>query len=233
MDDMNAERFRYTQDYLREVFGGEDEVAATVRQRAEDAGLPPIAVTSDVGRFLTLLAQFSGARTAIEVGTLGGYSALHLCRGLGSGSRVITIERDPKAAETARENLSYARLHDRVRLEVGPALDVLPRLAEELGPGSVGLVFLDADKTEYAAYWKHVRPLMAEGGLLVADNVLGTRSWWIDEEALPSRVAVDAFNRAIAADPDFDVAGVLIRQGMLLARRRPRHSSRAPDRLPD
>jgi predicted O-methyltransferase YrrM len=162
----------------------------------------------------------TGARTAIEVGTLGGYSAWHILRGLGPEGRLITIELDPRAAEVARQNLAQAGVGDRVRYEVGPATKVLPRLAAEIRPRSVGFVFLDADKKEYPAYWAALRPLLADGGLLVADNVLGTGNWWIDHEEHPSRRAVDAFNRAIVADPDLEVAGLLARQGLLLARRR-------------
>lgn len=220
MDDMTAGRWRYTQAYLAEVFGVEDEAARGIRLGSERAGLDPIAVRADAARLLTLLARTTAARTAVEVGTLGGYSAWHILRGLGPDGRLITIERDPRAAEVARENLAHAGIADRVRVEVGRALDVLPRVAAELGARSVGLVFLDADKSEYAAYWGHLRPLLAEGGLLVADNVLGTGRWWIDDEAYPGRVAIDAFNRAITADPELEVAGLLVGQGVLVARRR-------------
>jgi predicted O-methyltransferase YrrM len=220
MDEMNEARWRYTHDYLAEVFGVEDAAAAATSARSREAGLAPIAVSSDVGRLLTLLAGLSGARTAIEIGTLGGYSALHIVQGLGPGGRLITIDRDTKAVEIARRSLAQAGVGDRVRCEVGAAADVLPRVAAELGAASVGFAFMDADKTEYAANWTLLRPLVARGGLVVVDNVLGTRRWWIDEETHPSRVAVDAFNRALAADPDFDVAAILARQGLLVARRR-------------
>jgi predicted O-methyltransferase YrrM len=217
---MSPGRWRYTTRYLSEVFGAEDEAAASIRERCDRAGLPPIAVTGDIGRFLTLLVRISGTRTAVEVGTLGGYSALHIIRGLALGGRLITIESDRRAAELARENLDAAGVGDAVRIEEGPALAVLPRLAEELGPRSVGFAFLDADKKEYVQYWTHLRPLLADGGLLAADNILGTSRWWIDEEEHESRRAVDEFNRLLAADPEFETAGLLVREGLLLTRRR-------------
>ena len=219
MDNMSPGRWRYTQAYLAEVFGVEEEAARGIRLRSQRAGLDPIAVRGDAGRFLTLLARMTDTRTAVEVGTLGGYSAWHIVRGLGPEGHLITIERNPRTAEVARQNLADAGIADRVRQEIGPALEVLPRLAAELGPRSVGFVFLDADKTEYAAYWTHLKPLLAEGGLLVADNVLGTGRWWIDDETYPGRVAVDSFNRAVASDPELEVAGLLVGEGLLLARR--------------
>jgi caffeoyl-CoA O-methyltransferase len=220
MDDMNSARWKYTARYLSEVFGAEDAAAASIRDRCERAGLPPIAVTGDIGRFLTLLVRMTGTRTAVEVGTLGGYSALHIVRGLAPGGRLITIESDGRAAEIARENLDAAGVGDAVRIEEGPALTVLPRLAEELGPRSVGFAFLDADKSEYLQYWTHLRPLLAEEGLLVADNILGTGRWWIDEEEHENRRAVDEFNRLLVADPEFETAGLLAREGLLITRRR-------------
>ena len=226
MDEMSEARWRYTQAYLLEVFGVEDHAASGIAARSREADLAPIAVTSDIGHLLTLLVGLSGARTAIEIGTLGGYSALHIARGLGAHGSLITIDRDPHAAKVARRNLAEAGVGDRVRSELGAAADVLPRIATEVGPESVGFMFMDADKTEYAMNWALLRPLLAPGGLLVVDNVLGTRNWWIDDLDHAGRIAVDAFNRSLASDPAFDVAAVLARQGLLLARRRPSPSRR-------
>src|SRR5205814_1026973 len=111
-------------------------------------------------------------------------------------------------------------LAGRVRVEVGPALEVLPRVAAELGPRSIELAFLDADRKEFEAYWAILRPLLAPGGLLVADNVLGSTTWWIDDAGEPDRDAVDRFNRAIAGDPGLEATAVLTRHGLLVARRR-------------
>lgn len=219
METMNTDRWQATRAYLAEVFGQEEPDAAAVREKTQGAGLPPIAVTADIGRFLTMLARMVGARTVLEVGTLGGYSALHLVRGMPEEGRLLTIELEPHNARVARDNLAAAGVGDRVRVEVGPALEVLPRLAQELGPNSVDLVFLDAEKTEYCDYWRLVRPLLRQGGLLVADNVLGTDSWWIDHMDHPARVGVDRFNRTVAADPDFETTCLLARQGLLLAYR--------------
>ena len=81
------------------------------------------------------------------------------------------------------------------------------------------VVFLDAIKTEYPAYWKIVRPLIAVGGLIIADNVYGSNSWWIDSIGDPSREAADRFNRLVAGDPDFQAVAIPLRQGVLVGRR--------------
>lgn len=217
MNGPSAERWRYTETYLSEVFGVEDEAATAIRAAAESAGLPPIAISSDVGRFLTLVTRLVGTRRALEIGTLAGYSALHIARGLETGGSLITLEADSKHAALARRNLEAAGVADRVRVEAGSALDTLPVIAEELGAASVDLVFMDAQKTEYMRYWRLVRPMLRAGGLLIADNVLGTGRWWIDDVEDPERIAVDEFNRALAADPGLEVAGLLVRQGILMA----------------
>lgn len=222
--DMTPQRWNQTAEYLRNVFGRPDDQLRSLMQRAVAEGLPDIAVSADVGRLLTLfssLATPGGARMAIEVGTLAGYSAIWLARGLGPGGRLITIESEAKHADFAQQEFKRAGLADRIQLRRGQALAVLAELGKELLPGSVDLVFLDAAKAEYADYLRIVRPLIRPGGLLIADNVLGSRSWWITEAegSNPDRDAVDHFNHLIAGDPDFDPAAIANREGLLVARK--------------
>jgi caffeoyl-CoA O-methyltransferase len=159
-------------------------------------------------------------RLAIEVGTLGGYSGIWLARGLRDGGRLITIEIDERHAAFAREQFQRAGLADRVEIRVGAALGILPELARNLAPGSVDVIFLDALKTEYAEYWTIMRPLIAPGGAVLADNALGSSEWWIDVAGHESREAADRFNRLVASDPEFDAVVVPLRQGVLFGRRR-------------
>lgn len=225
--DMTPQRWSNTSAYLQEVFGREDGHLAGLMDRAVREGLPPIAVSADVGRFLSLLVSTTnagrGAEVAIELGTLAGYSGIWLARALAPCGVLHTIELDPHHADFAQRMFTEAGVAERVRLRRGAALDVLPEIARELGPESVDFVLFDAVKTEYPAYFELVRPLIRPGGLIVADNALGSRSWWIDGApgASPERDAVDAFNRTVAADPLFETAAVPIREGVLISRRKP------------
>ena len=97
---------------------------------------------------------------------------------------------------------------------------MLPSLAAELGPESLDVVFLDAIKTEYADYFRLARPLVRPGGLVLADNVLGGGTWWIEDEGEPSRDGADRLNRLVAGDEDFEAVAAPIRQGLLIARRK-------------
>ncbi len=217
--DMTPERWNYTRDYLRKTFGDEDAHLAGLMQEAVRAGLPDIAVSPEVGRLLTLLVQTSEGRRGIEVGTLAGYSAIWLARGLRDDGKLYTIEAEDKHAAFAEEQLARAGVAERVEVIRGKGLEVLDRLAAELGPGSVDFVFLDAIKTEYPDYFRKVRPLIKVGGWLIADNVLGAGNWWVDDEQNASRQAADELNRTLASDPDFLATAVPLREGVLLARR--------------
>ena len=216
---MTDERWRYMNEYSREVFGEQDFHLAGLMADAVAAGLPDIAVSADVGRLLMILTAMTRGRLALELGTLGGYSAIWIARGLAEGGRLITIELDPRHADFARAQLERAGVGDRVEVRVGAALEVLRGLAGELEPGSVDLVFIDAEKMEYPDYWRLVRPLVAVGGVVTADNVLGSSSWWIDDRDEPSRRAADELNRLVAGDPDFEAVAVPLRAGVLVGRR--------------
>jgi len=212
---MTPERWEFTERYSTEVFGSEDEHLEGLMERAVDAGLPPIAVSADVGHLLKILVSLTDGHRALELGTLAGYSAIWIARGLHSDGRLTTIEYEPRHADFARREIAAAGESGRVDVVEGAALAVVPQLAEEWGPESVDFVFIDAVKTEYVDYFLQVKPLVKRGGLFVADNVYGTSAGWID-----GGHGTDAFNRLIADDDDFESVAIPLRQGLLVARKR-------------
>jgi caffeoyl-CoA O-methyltransferase len=223
--EMTPQRWEATSRYLQEVFGRPDAQLATLMERAVAAGIPDIAVSAEVGRLLTILTQLAaagGAKVAVEVGTLAGYSGIWIARGLAPGGKLITLELEARHAEFARAEFERAGVAERVQIRMGAALDVLPGLVRELGPASVDVVFLDAVKTEYSSYAELLKPALRPGGLLLADNVLGSGSWWVDIPPGQSEDldAIRGFNRRIASDLDFEAAAVPLRQGVMIARKR-------------
>ena len=112
-----------------------------------------------------------GARKILEIGTLGGYSAIWLARALPEGGRLVTLEYEQKHADVARQNIARAGLSDRVDIRVGRAIDTLPTLEAE-GAGPFDLVFIDADKTGYPDYWPWALTLARPGAVIIADNVV-------------------------------------------------------------
>jgi predicted O-methyltransferase YrrM len=219
--EMTPERWAATERYAAEVFGEEDVVLQGISAAAAAAGLPDIAVSAEEGRLLMILTSMTPGRLAVEVGALGGYSGTWIARGLAPDGRLITIEVDRRHADVAEAAFRAAGLADRVELRRGAALDLLPGLAEELGPASVDLAFIDAHKIEYPDYFRLLEPLIAPGGLFLADNVYGTGGAWIDQAGSdPDMAAIDRFNRLVVGHPDFEAVAVPIRTGLLIARRR-------------
>jgi len=211
---MTAERWSFIGDYADEVFGQYDEHLAGLMARAVEAGMPPIAVSGDVGRLLKILVSMTPGKLAIELGTLAGYSAIWIARGLAEDGRLITVEYADAHADFAEKELETAGVADKVEVLRGAALDLLPSIAERVGETSVDFVFVDAQKSEYVDYFRILRPLLKVGGLYVADNVYGTSAGWIDQGQ-----GTDEFNRLIASDPDFDAVATPMREGVLIARK--------------
>lgn len=213
-------RWNSTNAYAREVYGAEPDHIRANREAAEAAGLPTWAISPELGRLLALLARTTQGRSALEVGTLGGYSALWLLEGMRPDARLITIEHADAHADFSAREFDRCGLGDRVELRRGPALDLLPGIAEELGPASQDVVFIDADKGAYPDYYELTADLVAPGGLLLVDNIFGSSGAWIDEVDHPDAQAIDRMNRRAASDDRFDSAGVFVRAGLLVARRR-------------
>ncbi|MDE3199414.1 MAG: O-methyltransferase [Acidobacteriota bacterium] len=135
------------------------------------AELPAIDVTPLQGQFLALLVRMTGAMKILEIGTLGGYSALWMAQAMGEGGRIVTLELDPQHAEIARRNLKRAGVSERVEVRVGDALALLPKLvAKKEGP--FDLIFIDGDKKSYPKYLEYALALAHAGTVIVADNVV-------------------------------------------------------------
>ena len=155
--------------FLTGLLARDDEVLAAAVRDSEVGGLPSIAVSGTEGKLLFLLARAIGARRVLEIGTLGGYSAIWLARGLAPGGRLVTLEYDPHHAAVARANLVRAGFAETAEVRVGRALDTLPALeAEE----PFDLVFIDADEQPYPEYLEWALRLTHPGALIIADNVV-------------------------------------------------------------
>jgi predicted O-methyltransferase YrrM len=157
--------------YITDLLVGEDPALQAALRDSDTAGLPPIAVTPNQGKLLELLARIHGARTILELGTLGGYSTIWLARALPAGGRLITLEAEPRFAEVARANIARAGVEEFVELRVGAALETLPQLHAE-GAGPFDLIFIDADKQNYPGYFEWSLKLSRPGTVIIGDNVV-------------------------------------------------------------
>ena len=147
----------------------EDAALLAARDAADAAGMPPIEVSAQHAKLLSLLATSIHASSVLEVGTLAGYSTIALARGIGPGGRVVTLEYEQAHADVARASVERAGVADRVEILVGAALDTLPRLAER--GDSFDMFFIDADKENNPAYVEWAVTLANPGALIVIDNI--------------------------------------------------------------
>jgi caffeoyl-CoA O-methyltransferase len=172
-------------------------------------------VSPDEGALLSLLVRLVGAREVLEVGTFTGYGAICLARGLPDGGSLTCLELEQEYADIARANLQAAGVGGRVDIVVGPAEESLRRMPEE---PRFDLVFLDADKSGYPAYYELLIPRLKPNGLLLIDNTL------LDGRVLDpqddSARAIASLNDAVAADERVDSVMVLVSDGLTFVRKR-------------
>jgi caffeoyl-CoA O-methyltransferase len=167
------------------------------------------------GRFLELLVFAAQATRVLEIGTFTGYSSIAMAAGLPEGGSIVSLEVDPHHATTARGNIAAAGLESRISVIEGPALESLAELS-----GPYDLVFIDADKPGYDAYFEAVLPKLAPHGLIVADNTLFSGGV-LDSAADRSdgAAALRAFNDKLVEDPRVVCALTTVRDGVTLIRR--------------
>lgn len=192
---MTPETWALVDRYIEQLFVADDPVLSAALESSRAAGLPEIQVSPSQGKLLGLLARLVGARRILEIGTLGGYSAIWLARALPEDGELLTLELEEKHARVARENLARAGLQSRARVRVGPALESLGELT-----GLFDFVFVDADKQSYPDYFVEALRLTRPGGLIVLDNVVRAGAV-LDEASADERVqGVRRFNEICASE---------------------------------
>ncbi|MFJ2192200.1 O-methyltransferase [Kitasatospora sp. NPDC087861] len=186
--------------YFSEQLVGHDPALEEAAVAADAAGLPEIAVAPNQGKLLHLLALTQGARRILEVGTLGGYSAIWLARALPADGTLITLEIDPKHAEVARGNLARAGLDKVAEVRLGRAADSLAALVEQ-GVEPFDLVFIDADKPSNPEYFRRALQLTRPGSLIIVDNVVRGGAVADADSTDPAVVGTRVLHELIAAEP--------------------------------
>jgi predicted O-methyltransferase YrrM len=228
----------FPRGYVRAVLGPREPVLDRILERSlTDRRMPTIQIDDNAGRVLQLLTRLHRPRRVIEIGTLFGYSTVHIARGLPPGGRITSLESDPARVELARENLALAGLSDRAEIVLGDARAHLAGLA----PQSISMIFIDADKASYPDYLKLSYPLLERGGLLIADDAFAQGDYSHeagrdDQADLPEREALTApdpsdsgeterreatairsYARAVARSPRLFSAFIGTEHGMLIS----------------
>ncbi|MGW2960056.1 O-methyltransferase [Streptomyces sp. NPDC001220] len=186
--------------YFTSHLSPDDEALQAALRESEANDLPHVSVTANQGKLLQLLAQIQDARSILEIGTLGGYSTIWLARALPEDGRLISLEYNARHAEVAVRNIARAGLERLVEVRVGPALESLPKLADE-NPAPFDLVFIDADKANNPHYVEWALRLTRTGSLIVVDNVVRGGRVADADSSEPDVVGTRAAIELIAAHP--------------------------------
>lgn len=203
--------------YIAAHSSREDEALAWIRKqtnlRTNHARMLSGAVQ---GQLLTILTQAAGAARALEIGTFTGYASVCIARGLSQGGHLDTLEINDELNDVILEGWRRAGVDDRISLHTGDALESLKGLE-----GPYDLVYIDANKRQYRAYYEAVLPMVRQGGIILADNTLWDGKILLDP--LPSDAQtqeIAAFNDHVATDGRVSVAMLPLRDGLSVIRKK-------------
>jgi len=205
-------------EYVIDTFASDErKLLEKMAKRAQRAGLPMIMIAEDQARFLKILLPAIGAKHALDVGALFGFSAAVMAKAMGPAGRVVSLELEPDIADVARANLEQLGLGDRVEIQVGPALKHMTQLDSQ----TFDFVLIDADKAGYVDYFQESLRLVRPGGLIAADNTL---AWGrvADKQGKKARSdevrAIQRFNKHVAASYKVEACLLPIGDGLVVAR---------------
>lgn len=199
------------QAYAARFTSPEDDLLEDVNRQTQSHSHPHMLSGHVQGKLLEMLSVMLQPRRVLEIGTFTGYSALCLAKGLAPNGLLHTIECRAEEATQSQENFNRSAWRDKIQLHVGNALDIIPQL-----PETWDLVFIDADKVNYTAYYKLVLPMLRKGGVILADNV-----FFHGEVVQPvvkgkNATAIHAFNEYVQQDESVEKVMLTVRDGLLL-----------------
>jgi predicted O-methyltransferase YrrM len=201
--------FEDVDHYLERLVVGVDPVLEEVLRESERRDLPPHQVTPLQGRLLEVLARLSGARTVLEIGTLGGYSAICIARALPPDGRIVTLESEQRCVDVARTNVERAGFDAVIDIRHGPAIETLPQLDEADGV-PFDFVFIDGNKDMSDRYLEWALRLGRPGTVIVADNVVRKGAVIDPDSTDPAVLGVRRLLEAGAAHPRLSFAAFQI-----------------------
>lgn len=202
-------------EYVRGLYAVEDDLLAELRAEIPRRGMPEIQISPTQGRLMQVLLLSIGARRVLEIGTLGGYSAVWMARALPAGGRLITLELEAERAALARDYAARAGLGDVIEVQVGDARELLAGLIAAR-PEPFDAVFIDADKAGYPEYLDRALELVRPGGLILGDNAFRDGRV-VDDDPDEATQGILAYNERIAGDDRLESTIVPIRDGLAVS----------------
>ena len=203
------------QDYAEIYTSSESELLQQLREKTYGERADKSMLSGFYqGRLLAMLSKMVEPRRILEIGTYMGYSALCLAEGLNDDGKIITLDMQPETHEIAKSFWAKSDVHDKIDGRLGDATQIIPTLDE-----TFDLVFIDADKPNYANYYDLVFPKMRIGGLIIADNVLWSGKVLNAENEDESTQALNEYNKKINADERVSNILLAVRDGLMIARK--------------
>ena len=208
--------YQYLQDHsLRE-----SDVLRRLREETATLKEARMQLSPEQGQLLTFLAELTGARKAIEVGTFTGYSALCVASALPNDGCLIACDVSETWTAIGQRYWEEAGVDRKIDLRIAPALETLDELLAAGEAGSYDFALIDADKENYETYYERILSLLRSGGLLLVDNVLWSGKVADPDHTEESTLAFRAFNRKVHADDRVSLSMLPIGDGMTLVRKR-------------
>jgi predicted O-methyltransferase YrrM len=208
------------QQYVRDVSLREDDIARELRMTTMRLFEHGMLTPPEEAQLLGLLVRLMAATTVVEVGTFTGYGTLAMARALPADGRIITCDVSAEWADIGRPFWVRAGVADRIRFELGPAVETLDALIAEGAAGTVDLAFIDCDKESYSAYLERCLELLRPGGLLVVDNVLWSGKVARPDISDPETDSLRALNAALRNDKRVELSMLPVFDGVTLAYKR-------------
>jgi caffeoyl-CoA O-methyltransferase len=195
----------------------DDVQQALIERTSELGGISMMQIAPEQGAFMTILTRLLDVKHAIEVGTFTGYSSLCIARGLADGGKLVCCDVSDEWTSIARDYWEQAGVADRIDLRIAPALETIGTLPED---EHLDLVFIDADKENYANYYDALLPRLRTNGVILVDNTLWSGAVIDESRDDSSTLAIRAFNDMVAADDRVDTVQLAISDGLTLLRKR-------------
>lgn len=204
-------------DYLLQHSDAEPDYLARINRKTHLQTINPRMLSGHLqGRALSMLSRMIAPKRILEIGAFTGYSALCLAEGLAEDGVLHTIEADDELEDMILENIAEAGMQDKIVVHIGDALELLDTLTE-----SFDLVFIDADKREYEAYYEKVLPLLKKGGFILADNTLWDGKVLLKAEKQDEQTrSIQDFNQKIANDQRISKVILPLRDGLTLMQKK-------------
>lgn len=205
------------EDYCKEHTSKESEALRYIDRQTHLRFLKPNMISGNwQGNLLKILSLLVQPKNVLEIGTFTAYATLCLADGLADGGVVHTIEKDVILEDFILSTIEKYGYEDRIKLHLGNAMEIIDQIE-----GDFDLIFIDADKANYPAYFEKCVSRLRSGGLIIADNIL-----WYGKVVLPVKdsdketKAIKLFNEIVSKDPRFDSLILPIRDGIMVARKK-------------